>query len=123
LKPADKNWTEDAMSAENPNAGAMTDEMSAGSPEEQRSLDLVQRTVISILVVFVMGLLAAALALYIVVAGASMARGDVIGLWLMTGVLGLVTADAVLLINRRKAYHPLVLLGLVPMAACWFAIF
>jgi hypothetical protein len=34
----------------------------------------------------------------------------------MTGVLGLATAAAILLINRRKPYNPLVLLGLLPMA-------
>jgi hypothetical protein len=34
----------------------------------------------------------------------------------MTGVLGLVTAAAILLINRRKPYSPWVLLGLLPMA-------
>ena len=103
--------------------GAMTDEMTTGSAEEQRSLDLVQRTVMSVLVLFVMGVLAAALALFLVVGRTGMAESDVIGLWLMTGVLGLVTAGAVLLINRRKPYHPLVLLGLLPMAASWFPIF
>src|SRR6478752_6634301 len=98
-------------------AGAMTDEMTSGSADEQRSLDLVQRTVMSVLVVFVMGMLAGALALYLAIDGPQMARSDVIGLWLMTGILGLVTAGAVLMINRRRPYHPLVLLGLVPMAA------
>jgi hypothetical protein len=33
----------------------------------------------------------------------------------MTGVLGLATAAAILLINRRKPYSPRVLLGLLPM--------
>jgi len=34
----------------------------------------------------------------------------------MTGVMGLATAAAILLINRRRPYSPLVLLGLLPMA-------
>ena len=33
----------------------------------------------------------------------------------MSGVLGLVTAAAILLINRRRPYSPWVLLGLLPM--------
>ena len=33
----------------------------------------------------------------------------------MSGVLGLVTAAAILLINRKRPYSPWVLLGLLPM--------
>jgi hypothetical protein len=34
----------------------------------------------------------------------------------MSGVLGLATAAAILLINRRRPYSPWVFLGLLPMA-------
>ena len=44
-----------------------------------------------------------------------------IGLWVMTGVIGLVTAAAVLVLHRRHWYAPWVLLGLLPMlvSAYW----
>lgn len=41
----------------------------------------------------------------------------------MTGILGLITAGAILMINRRRPYHPAVLLGLLPMAAAAYWIF
>jgi len=34
----------------------------------------------------------------------------------MTGVMGLLTAVAILMVNRRRPYSPWVLLGLLPMA-------
>jgi hypothetical protein len=102
----------------------MSDEMTARTVEEGQSLDLVQRVVISALVAVVMGLFSGVLAVYLAVRGADdLARADVIGLWVMTGVLGLLTAAAILMINRRRPYHPLVLLGLVPMAASSYWIF
>jgi hypothetical protein len=39
------------------------------------------------------------------------------------GVIGLITAGVILLINRMKPYHPLVLLGLIPMALSWYGVF
>ncbi len=48
---------------------------------------------------------------------------DVIGLWVMTGVIGLVTAVAVLVINQRRPYSPWVALGLLPMAISAYWIF
>ena len=38
----------------------------------------------------------------------------------MTGVFGLATAAAVLIVNRRRPYSPWVLLGLLPMAISAF---
>ncbi|HET9649353.1 MAG TPA: hypothetical protein VFP34_14145 [Microlunatus sp.] len=98
----------------------MSDEMQPQSEAEGRSLDLVQRTVISVLVGVVMGIIAGALVLYLAISGPNvLARSDVIGLWIMTGVLGLLTAAAILIINQRRPYHPAVLIGLMPMAAAW----
>jgi len=102
----------------------MGDEMSSRNPEEGKSLDLVQRVIISVLIGVVIGMFAAVLALYIATSGQTdLGRSDVIGLWIMTGVLGLITSGAILLINRRKPYHPAVLLGLLPMAAAAYWIF
>ena len=84
---------------------------------EARSLDVVQHVVISILVAVVFGTFAAVLAAYLVLAGdRDLPRSSVIGLWIMTGVMGLGTAAAILVINRRRPYSPWVLLGLLPMA-------
>ena len=84
---------------------------------EERSLDLVQRTIISALVAVVFGTFAAVLAAYLAIRGdQDLPHFSVVGLWIMSGVLGLVTAAAILLINRRRPYSPWVLLGLLPMA-------
>jgi len=102
----------------------MGDEMTSRNPEEGKSLDLVQRVIISVFIGVVVGMFAAVLALYIAISGQTdLGRSDVIGLWIMTGVLGLITSGAILLINRRKPYHPAVLLGLLPMAAAAYSIF
>ena len=90
---------------------------SARRKHEARSLDVVQRIVISVLVAVVFGTFAAVLAAYLAIAGdRDLPRSSVIGLWIMTGVMGLATAAAILLINRRRLYSPWVLLGLLPMA-------
>ncbi len=92
--------------------------------EEARSLDTVQRVIISALLGVVFGSLAAVLGAYLALAGErDLARGDVLGLWVMTGVVGVVTAAAVLLVNRRKPYAPWVVLGLLPMTVTAFWIF
>jgi hypothetical protein len=100
------------MSSSQPDRSSARNEYDAHK-REARSLDLVQRIIISALVAVVFGTFAAVLAF----------RGDqdlphfsVVGLWIMSGVLGLVTAAAILLINRRRPYSPWVLLGLLPMA-------
>jgi hypothetical protein len=59
----------------------------------------------------------AVLAAYLVIRGdQALPSFSVTGLWIMTGVLGLATAAAILLTNRRRPYSPSVLLGLLPMA-------
>lgn|GEM_PF-1087422 len=101
----------------------MTAEVATHREADQRALDIVQRTVVSLLVLVMMGTVSAVLAIYLVVSGEPMARGDVIGLWIMTGVVGLICSVTMLMINRRRPYHPLVLLGLLPMAFSWYWIF
>lgn len=84
---------------------------------EEQSLDLVQRLVMSTIIWVVFGFLAVALAAYLAVRGeADLGRARAVGLWAMTGVIGLVAALATLVINRRRPWHPLVLLGLLPLA-------
>ena len=84
--------------------------------QEERSLDLVQRMIISVLVGVVFGTFAAVLAAYLAIRGdQDLPPFSVTGLWVMSGVLGLVTAAAILLINRKRPYSPWVLLGLLPM--------
>jgi hypothetical protein len=83
---------------------------------EARSLDLVQRIIISSLVAVVFGTFSAVLAAYLAIRGdQDLPPSSVIGLWVMTGVLGLATAVTVLLVNRRRPYSPWVILGLLPM--------
>ena len=91
---------------------------------EQRSLDFVQRMIISALIIVVFGLFAAALAAYLAFYPVGLgSEGDRIGLWVMTGVIGLASAAAVLVTNRRRPHSPWVLLGLLPMAASAYWIF
>jgi hypothetical protein len=62
--------------------------------------------------------------IYLVLAGTrDLARSDIIGLWVMSGVLGLITAAAIVVVNRRRPYSPWILLGLLPMATSWYWIF
>jgi hypothetical protein len=83
---------------------------------EARSLDLVQRIIISALVAVVFGTFSAVLAAYLAIRGdQDLPPSSVIGLWIMTGVLGLATAVTILLVNRRRPYSPWVILGLSPM--------
>ncbi len=91
--------------------------------DEEASLDLVQRVVVSALLIAVFGALAAVLAAYVAGPQEDVSHGDAIGLWVMTGVVGVITAAAVLIVNRRPPYSPWVLLGFVPMAASAYGLF
>lgn len=83
---------------------------------EARSLDLTQRVILSVLLAVVFGSFSAVLAAYLAIRGdQDLPSFSVTGLWIITGVMGLVTAAAILLINRRRPYSPWVLLGLLPM--------
>lgn len=98
------------MSASQPRRDA------ARKEQEERSLDLVQRVIISALVGVVFGTFAAVLAAYLAIRGdQDLPPVSVTGLWIMSGVMGLATAAAILLINRKRPYSPWVLLGLLPM--------
>ena len=90
--------------------------------DDARSLDFVQRLIASSAVGLFIGSLAVVLAVYLAAGGTQdLPRDSVIGLWVMTGVIGLVAAAAVLVLHRRRWYAPWVLLGLLPMlvSAYW----
>ena len=88
---------------------------SAHRDEEEKSLDLVQRVVISAILCVVFGAPTVALTAY-APHRALTNSSDATGLWLMGVILGIAAAEAVLFINRRKPWHPAVLIGLVPAA-------
>src|SRR3954470_17850742 len=93
-RPRPRRW----VVSDNSSSG-MADEMQPRSEAEGRSLARVQRVLASILIIFVMGLISAVLALYLVLGGqAGLRHSDVIGLWIMTGVIGLISAVMVLMI-------------------------
>jgi hypothetical protein len=104
------------MSGSGPSNHSVRRAHAARRTHEARSLDLVQRVIVSMLVAIVFGTFSAVLAAYLAVRGdQDLPHFSVVGLWIMTGVLGLATAAAILLINRRKPYSPWVLLGLLPL--------
>jgi hypothetical protein len=84
--------------------------------EEARSLDLVQRMVVSALAIVIYGAISAGLTAYITLNPDDLSRGSIIVLWLIAGFAGLLTAATVLVINRRHPYSPLLMLGLLPTA-------
>lgn len=89
---------------------------------EENSLDLVQRLIMSTLIGVVLGTFSAVLAVYLALRGAEdLERVAVLGLWVMTGAIGLVTAGTILVVNRRRPYSPWIVAGLAPMAvsALW----
>jgi hypothetical protein len=92
--------------------------------EAERDAESVQRVIISTLVGLVFGSIAVVLAAYISVWGArDLSRSDIIVLWVMSGVIGLVTAVAVLVVQQRRPYSPWAVLGLMPMAISAFWVF
>ena len=91
--------------------------------DEQRSLDLVQRVVFSAIVMVVTGSIALVLALYLAVSPEKFSLSETVILWVMTGVIGLITVVLVLLINQRRPVSAWLVLGLLPMAASAYWIF
>ena len=85
---------------------------------EGQSLDVVFRTIATTGILILFGTLSTVLAVYLIVAGDKEFGHDVVVLlWAIAGLLGLITAGAISMINRRRPFSPLVLLGLIPMAA------
>lgn len=100
----------------------MSEEARNHAADEEKSLDFVQRLIASSAIGLFIGSLSVVLAAYLAASGVhTLPREDVLGLWVMTGVIGLVTAAIVLAFHRRRWYSPWVLLGLLPMlvSAYW----
>ena len=88
----------------------------AEQAKDEQSLDLVQRIVASLLAVVVGGGIAVLLSTLTALDAFGFDSASRIGLRVMGGIAGLLTAAAVLKINRRHPYSPLLVLGLIPMA-------
>lgn len=89
---------------------------------DARSLDFVQRVIASSAIGLFVGSISVVLAAYLAASGVhELPRNDVLGLWVMTGVIGVITAITVVLLHRRPWHSPWVLLGLLPMivSAYW----
>lgn len=84
--------------------------------DDARSLDLVQRVVTSLLAIVFGGGISVLLALNTVLGFSAPDRTSQVGLWVMSGITGILTMGGVMVINRRHPYSPLLLIGLVPMA-------
>ena len=113
----------DRPAGQRPMSG-MTDEMTPRTEAEAISLDRVQRVLASVLIVFVMGMISAVMAAYLVFSGKyHMEHSDVVGLWGLTGLIGLLSTGMILMLNRHKPYNPMVLIGLIPMVVSWYWIF
>ncbi len=83
--------------------------------DDDKSLDVVQRWVISTLLIVVGGAPASTLAAY----STHLADEDytsAVGLWVMSCVIGLGVAAAVLVVHRRFPVSPWLLAGLIPSA-------
>src|SRR4029077_14487956 len=94
-----------------------SDDRRSRQEHQARSLDVTQRAIVSAHVGIVFGMFSAVLAAYLAIRGdQDLPSFSVTGLWIMTGVMGLATAAAILVVNRRRPYSPWVLLGLLPMA-------
>ena len=84
--------------------------------KDEQSLDLVQRIVASVLALVIGGGIAVLLSTLTALNALDLSPGSQLGLWVMGGVAGVLTAAAILVINRRHPYSPLLVLGLIPMA-------
>ena len=86
------------------------------------NIETVQRWVVSVILFHVGSVPAVTLAVYSIgVAAGDFGRG--VGLWLMSGVIGLLTVAGILAIFRRSPLSPWLLLGILPTAVTGFYIF
>ncbi|TCO42362.1 hypothetical protein EV646_114186 [Kribbella antiqua] len=86
------------------------------------NIETVQRWVVSAILFHVGSVPAITLAVYSIgVAAADFGRG--VGLWIMSGVIGLLTVVGILLIFQRTPRSAWLLLGILPTAVTGFYIF
>ena len=83
------------------------------------NIETVQRWVASVILIHVGSVPAVTLAVYSIgVAGADYGKG--IGLWIMSGVIGLLTVAGVLAIFRRSVLSLWLIAGILPTAITGF---
>jgi hypothetical protein len=86
------------------------------------NIETVQRWVVSAILFHVGSVPAVTLAVYSIgVAAGDFGRG--VGLWIMSGVIGLLTVAGILAIFRRSPLSPWLVLGILPTAVTGFFIF
>ena len=85
-------------------------------------IETVQRWVAPVILIHVGTVPAVSLAVYSI-GGADIDHGRGVGLWIMSGVIGLLTVAGVRLIFQRSPLSPWLLLGLLPTAITGFVIF
>jgi hypothetical protein len=86
------------------------------------NIETVQRWVVSAVLFHVGSVPAITLAVYSIgVAAGEFGRG--VGLWVMSGVIGVLTVAGILAIFRRSILSPWLLLGVLPTAVTGFYIF
>jgi len=85
-------------------------------------IETVQRWVASVILIHVGSVPAVTLAVYSI-GVAETDRGRGVGLWIMSGVIGLLTVAGVRLIFQRSPLSPWLILGALPTAITGFFIF
>ena len=86
------------------------------------SIETVQRWVVSVILFHVGSVPAITLAVYSIgVASTDFGKG--VGLWIMSGVIGLLTVMGILLIFQRSLRSAWLLLGVLPTAITGFYVF
>ncbi|MER7245604.1 hypothetical protein [Kribbella sp. NPDC000426] len=85
-------------------------------------IETVQKWVASVILIHVGSVPAVSLAVYSIGVAES-DRGRGIGLWIMSGVIGILTVTGVRLIFQRSPISPWLILGLLPTAVTGFYIF
>ena len=85
-------------------------------------IETVQRWVASVILIHVGSVPAISLAVYSI-GVAETDHGKGVGLWIMSGVIGLLTISGVLLIFQRSLLSPWLLLGALPTAVTGFYLF
>ena len=99
----------------------MNDEMVPATEAEGRSLDLVQRLIVSMLIGGNVAKLVGLLCYYLAARGRyELPYDSVVGLWVMSGVLGLAGTIALLKLTRRPVLHPALVLAVLPTAIAWY---
>ena len=91
-------------------------------PRKPMKIETVQRWVVSVILIHVGGAPAITLAAY----SASLVNtdhGKGVGLWVMSGVVGLVTVGGVLLIFQRSLFSPWLILGALPATVSAYFVF